>query len=89
MVIEMAPIEVTTDFVSTAEKELAAFVGAVSELFGTGQAEQAAEDWIRELEELDYLDEDEMPDWRQLTIAAAGRLANRACRRIQILAANS
>ena len=60
-----------------AERELAAFARAVNDLFGSEQAQRAAEDWIEELELMDLPTGKAAPDWRCLTIAAASRLANR------------
>jgi hypothetical protein len=60
-----------------AEKELAAFARAVTELFGAEQARRAVEDWIEELEFSDWPAGSALPHCRQVTIAAAARLANR------------
>ena len=53
-----------------AERELSAFFGAVTELFGSEQAVASAEDWLREL-----MAGQELPastrHWRMLTIKAA------------------
>jgi hypothetical protein len=38
-----------------AERELSAFVNAVTQLFGSEQAELSAEDWLQELIEIDGL----------------------------------
>lgn len=65
--------------IEIAEKELAAFVVAVSELFGTEQSLQAAEDWMEELELMDWPTGETIPDFRQVTIAAAARLSRRVC----------
>jgi signal transduction histidine kinase len=58
-----------------AEREIAAFVAAVDELFGPEATIPAAEYWMEELNKvdwsLDYVD----PDWRHITIAAAARLS--------------
>ena len=58
------------------ERELSAFVTAVTEMYGSAQADIAAEDWLRELTA-----SAELPattrEWRTLTIAAAAQLANR------------
>ena len=59
-----------------AERELGAFISAVTELFGSEQARLAAEDWLDELALM------ELPgltsrDWRSITIASSARLANR------------
>ena len=61
-----------------AEKELAAFAGAVQELFGDVQVRQSIEDWMTELESTDWASGAQTPDWRCVTIAAARRLAGRA-----------
>lgn len=42
-----------TGLVTMAEKDLAAFARAVSELFGSEHAQQSDEDWIEELERMD------------------------------------
>jgi len=60
-----------------AEKELAAFARAVAELFGAEQARRAVEDWMEELELSDWPTGPAHADCRQVTIAAAARLANR------------
>jgi len=60
-----------------AENELAAFAGAVQELFGAEQARQSIENWMEELGAMDWWSQGAMPDWRALTIAAAVRLASR------------
>ncbi len=40
------------DFITMAEQELSAFFNAVTDLFGSEQAEISAEDWLRELIEM-------------------------------------
>jgi|SRR5271155_2487547 len=60
-----------------AEKELASFAGAVEELYGCEQARQSVEDWMEQLDSMDWLQADVVRDWRRLTIAAATRLASR------------
>jgi hypothetical protein len=59
---------------TSAERELGAFMTAVSELFGTEHARRAADDWLDELERIDTLPETGR-DFRAITIAAAVRLA--------------
>jgi hypothetical protein len=59
-----------------AERELSAFIVAVTELFGPEQAEESAEDWLRELVARTDLPASSR-EWRTLTIAAASRLASR------------
>lgn len=70
-------VDVTAGFLSDAEKELRAFARAVQELFGSGQIRQSIEDWIEELESMDWRCAESVPDWRGITIAAAVRLASR------------
>lgn len=60
-----------------AEKELAAYASAVRALFGADQALQCAEDWLEELERMNWPPDGRIPNWRCLTITAAKRLANR------------
>ena len=57
-----------------AERELGAFMRAVSELFGTEHARRAADDWLDEFERIDALPETRR-DFGAITIAAAARLA--------------
>ena len=61
-----------------AERELSAFIGAVTALFGPEQARASAEDWLDESELMDSPPRSEPRNWRAVTIAAAARLANRA-----------
>ena len=60
-----------------AERELGAFISAVTELFGSEQARLAAEDWLEELVLMEALPGLTRGDWRLITIAASARLANR------------
>ena len=60
-----------------AERELGAFISAVTELFGSEQARLAAEDWLDELVLMETLPGLTSRDWRLITIAASARLANR------------
>ena len=60
-----------------AERELGAFICAVTELFGSEQARLAAEDWLDELLLMETLLGLTSRDWRSITIAASARLANR------------
>ena len=70
-------VDLTARLLGGAEKELAAYVRAVEELFGPEEASQSVEDWIAEMKWMDWPGEDASPDWRCLTIAAAKRLAGR------------
>jgi len=60
-----------------AERELSAFTGAVTELFGTEQARVSTEDWLEELTLMDMPSRSKERNWRAVTIAAAARLAKR------------
>jgi hypothetical protein len=64
------------DSISLAERELAAFFGAVKELFGSELAELSAKEWLRELEATDDLPAS-TSEWRTLTAKASFGLANR------------
>jgi hypothetical protein len=65
------------DQINMAERELSAFIGAVTELFGPEQAKLSAEDWLDESEKIDTARRSTPRDWRAATIAASARLANR------------
>jgi hypothetical protein len=60
-----------------AEREIGAFISAVTEVFGSKQARLAAEDWLDELVLMESLPGLTSRDWRLITIAASERLANR------------
>ena len=60
-----------------AERELGAFISAMTELFGSEQVSLAAEDWLDELLLIEALPGLTNRDWRLFTIAASARLANR------------
>jgi len=63
--------------IKMAERELSAFVRAVTELFGPEQARLSTEEWLDELELKDTLPRATSRDWRAVTVAASARLANR------------
>ena len=65
------------DQINVAERELSAFICAVTELFGPEQARFSAEDWLDESELIDSPPLSTNRDWRAVTIAASARLANR------------
>ena len=62
--------------ITMAEQELSAFFNAVTDLFGSEQAEISAEDWLRELIEIDGLPASTR-EWRLITARVSTRLANR------------
>jgi hypothetical protein len=49
-----------------AERELSAFIGAVTQLFGPEEAKLSAEDWLNESELMDIPPRSMCRDWRQL-----------------------
>ena len=65
------------DLTAAAERELGAFVSAVTDLYGVDQARIASEDWILALEMMDVVPELSNRSWRTLTIISASRLAER------------
>jgi hypothetical protein len=65
-----------SDFVTTAERQLSAFFNAVTQLFGSEQAELSAEDWLQALNEIDGLPASTR-EWRSITARASTRLASR------------
>ena len=70
-------VERVAELMTTAETELAAFYEAVFRRYGLKEAKKAAQDWIEELETMDWPADRVLPDWRYVTIAAAGCLASR------------
>ena len=65
------------DEIRAAERELSAFIGAVTQLFGPEEAKLSAQDWIDEWELMDSPAPHTCRDLREVTIAASARLANR------------
>ncbi len=65
-----------SDLLRMAERELSAFVNAITQLFGSAQAELAAEDWLQELIEIDGLPASTR-EWRFITAKVSTRLARR------------
>jgi hypothetical protein len=66
------------DLAAAAERELGAFLNAVTDLYGADQARLAAEDWLLEFEMMDLGGPELSPCvWRTLTIVSASRLAER------------
>ena len=64
------------DLATMAEKELAAFFKAVTQMFGAEQAELAAEDWLHELSKTDELP-NSTRGWSSFTAKVSVRLAAR------------
>ena len=65
-----------SDLLMMAERELSAFFNAVIQLFGSEQAELSAEDWLKELIEVDALPTSAR-EWRLITVKVSTRLASR------------
>jgi hypothetical protein len=65
---QKAHVERVAELMTTAETELAAFYEA---------AKKAAQDWIEELETMDWPADGGLPNWHQVTIAATDCLALR------------
>ena len=61
------------DSMSLAERELSAFFNAVTQLFGSEQADFAAENWLHELIEIDRLPASAR-EWRLITAKVSTRL---------------
>ena len=72
-------MSLTEHLMASAERELGAFISAVSELFGPDHAQRAADDWLGELERAEFSSMNTLTEarreFRAVTIAAAVRLA--------------
>jgi hypothetical protein len=74
---------VCDDLMAMAERELAAFFNAVTELFGSEQALLSAEDWLQESMAININDlrnndlHASTHEWRVLTVKVAAQLASR------------
>jgi hypothetical protein len=64
------------DLMMMADRELSTFFNAVTQLFGSEQAQRSAEDWLQELIEIDDLPSS-IREWRLITAKASARLASR------------
>ena len=74
---QQAPVERVAELMTTAEMELAAFYAAVFRQYGLKEAKKAAQDWIEELETMDWPADRTLTNWHQVTIVAADCLAFR------------
>ncbi len=72
------------DLAGTAERELTAFFGAVSQLFGREQAEASAEEWLKELSALERL-----PASNRALRSISTAITTRLARRLRAMAAAS
>jgi hypothetical protein len=64
------------DLITMAERELSAYFNAVAQLFGSEQARLSAENWLRQLIEIDALPAS-IREWRLITARVSTRLASR------------
>jgi hypothetical protein len=64
------------DLIAMAERELAAFFNAITQLFGSEEAVLSAKDWLQELIEIDGLPASTR-EWRLITAKVSTRLASR------------
>ena len=77
------------ELVAGAERALAAYYMAISATYGPEEAMRAARDWIEEMERADRRESKgaprhvagSLPNWRDVTIGAARRLASRVVHR--------
>jgi len=60
-----------------AERELASFIGALTELFGPEQARLSADGWLDQYDLMDSPPRPTSRHWRAVTVAASARLASR------------
>ncbi len=67
---------VCAELLDMAQRELTALFRAVTELFGTEQAELSAEGWLDEVEGRDTLPASAR-EWRQITVRVIAQLAER------------
>jgi hypothetical protein len=74
---QKAHVERVAELMTTAETELAAFYEAVFRRYGLKEARKSAQDWIEELETMDWPADGGLPNWHQVTIAATDCLALR------------
>ena len=74
-------IEMIADLLLTAERELASFYGAIKKSYGGEEATKAAHDWIDEVVAMDWPADGILPNWRDVSIVAADRLASRVIER--------
>jgi hypothetical protein len=74
---QQAPADRVAELMTAAETELAAFYEAVFRRYGLKEARKAVQDWIEELETMEWPADWALPNWRHVTIAAADCLAFR------------
>ena len=65
------------DQIHIVERELSAFISAVTQLVGPEEATLSVEDWLDESELVDSPPRSTSRDWRAVSVAASARLAKR------------
>jgi hypothetical protein len=65
-----------TDLTAMAERELSAFFSAITQMFGSEQAELSADDWLQEVNDIAALPASAR-EWRLITAKVSTRLASR------------
>lgn len=76
-----------TELVVLGERELAAFVRSITELFGADQARMATEDWFEAIALLDCHTSRPSHSWRFVSIAALTHFLDRAAQQRLLKAA--
>ena len=66
-----------SELVKKSERELEAFIRAVTELYGREQARLSAIDWLDQFESINDVSGSTTHDWRLVTVRAAVCLVNR------------
>jgi hypothetical protein len=74
---ELFSSSVYEEQIHQAERELSAFIAAVTELYGPEAAGLSARDWVDESDLMDSPPLSEIRNWRSVTVAASARLAGR------------
>jgi hypothetical protein len=72
-----ASAALAADSLRTAERELAAFYTAVVQRYSLEEARRAAYDWIKQIETMSWSSDGAVPNWRNVSIAAANCLSSR------------
>jgi hypothetical protein len=70
-------VEFSARLLPRAERELGAFAQAVNKLFGFAHVGRSIEDWVEEVESIDWATGGAIPDWSRVTMATAARPASR------------
>lgn len=74
---QQAPTDRVAELMTAAETELAAFYEAVFRRYGLKEARKAVQDWIGELETMEWPADWALPNWRHVTVTATDCLAFR------------